>query len=196
MPIYRRLAVIVPVEADSFLTAVLPLAEEGQTPELKDLKNVEIYDEKASKLYVLNYTNYYVISPGSFEKHIVPPPPEAMALEDSNTSNLPRYTYDLLPCPKTLQPFTNLAVCVESKYKDAVLLHPERARPSEVEKRVKLEDFGKINLTTASRDGYQWRAWIEPDQGLLSKFIRSRRYLKRFADDHGEYSAGTFKPLD
>jgi hypothetical protein len=196
MALYHRYAVCVPMEAGRYVFRSLPLvAAESPAPRLLDLKSLDIVDPETERLYVLNYDNYYVVSPGCFEKIVVPMPVEPMRFEDAppeHLRDLPRYTFDLLPCPKTLQPFPGLQVCVDSRFRGAVFLHPDRPSPTDQERRVRVESFGTIELNPASKDDYGWRAWVAPGTGL-GKILGLKKLVKKFADQNGEYEAGSFK---
>jgi len=196
MALYQRFAVCVPMEGGRYVFRALPLRPAGQpAPTLGELKSLDIVDPETERLHVLNYDHYYVISPGSFEKVIVPMPVEPMRFEDeppAHLRQLPRYIHDLLPCPKTLQPFPGLQVCVDSRFRGAVFLHPDRPSPTDQEKRVRIEAFGTIDLNPATVGDYQWRAWVEKGKGL-SAMLGLKKLVKKFADQHGEYEAGAFK---
>jgi len=210
MPKYARLAIVFPLDDERWMVNALPLVEMDSAYELKDLENVEMSDPVTGQLYVLNYKGYYVISPGSWEKVLVPPPPDPVSFdtrsnwankpvefqisnESRDTEPPPPYTYDLMPCPKTMQPFPGLAVCIESRLKEAIFLHPFRARPSEQEKAVKLESFGTIELSQASMVQYSWQGELKRKKAVsgISKWLGSKgSFYKTLVDNNGTYELG------
>lgn len=179
------------------LTHSLPVRPASEEPRLDRIKNVVFDDPHTGTRYVLNYSGYYVMSPASFEKTIVPPPPRPYRFDLPDESEEPRYLFDLLPCPVALQPMIGLRVCVESHLKSAVFLHPDRAEPTDLDRAVRLVSWGSIDLPEAAAPDYVWEGWIEvppPPRGVISRLTGSGKPRLRFRDASGEHDAGPWNP--
>jgi hypothetical protein len=193
---YYRDALAVVLPSGRVLTQTLPLRPEGEDRRLEKLTDVIVTDHDTGALYVYQYTGYYIISPGSFEKIKLPPPAAPARFDLPDESDEPRATHDLLPCPVTLVPYPGLRVCVESHLKSATFIEPTRARPGAMDHAAHLVPFGEIHLPPGGERHYDWRTRIEQARGVrrLFSLLNGGGYDLLLLDRGGEHKIGTWRP--
>lgn len=199
---YVRDGVAVVFPSGRVLTHSLPIRPEAPERPLSELRDVTFDDPITGTTYVLNYSRYYVVSPATFQRIVVPPPSEPVRFDLPDESEEPRYLYDLLPCPVSLLPFPGLRVCVESHLKSAVFLHPDRARPTPLDQAVRLVSFGTIELPAGGAPDYRWEGRIEREAGGLrhpmaavaGALLRRPPFRRRFRDASWDHDAGAWRP--